>query len=110
MKGYCLHIEGTNTYYEITHAEILGDMFNIRRILNIMRAANSIRERTSGLVHGCKPVPSTKHHATCNQVNGKPFQETQTYLGNGGRVFDRENIHASQGPHAKGSGTCCRDS
>jgi len=42
MKGYCLRIEGTNTYYEITHAEILGDMFNIRRILNIMHAANGI--------------------------------------------------------------------
>ena len=41
MKGYCLTIEGTDVHYEITHAEILGDAFNIKRILNVMREARN---------------------------------------------------------------------
>ena len=40
MKGYCLHIEGTDVYYEVTHAEVLGDTFNIGRILGAMRDAS----------------------------------------------------------------------
>ena len=42
MKGYCLNIKGTDVYYEVTHAEVLGDMFNIRHILTLMRNAGKI--------------------------------------------------------------------
>ena len=41
MKGYSLHIKGTDVYYEITHAEVLGDTFNIGRILGVMRDASA---------------------------------------------------------------------
>jgi len=40
LRGYCLHIEGTDVYYEVTHAEVLGDMFNVARILGLMREAS----------------------------------------------------------------------
>jgi len=42
MRGYTLNIEGTGVYYEVTHAEVLGDVFNVGRVLNVMRAANNI--------------------------------------------------------------------
>ena len=42
MKGYSMHIEGTDIYHEITHAEVLGDSFNIARILGVMRETGSM--------------------------------------------------------------------
>ena len=43
MAGYCLNIEGTDVHYEVAHAEVLGDSFNIGRVLNIMCAAKDVK-------------------------------------------------------------------
>ena len=42
MKGYCLNIKGTDMYYEVMHAEVLGDMFNIGHILTLMHNTGKI--------------------------------------------------------------------
>ena len=36
LDGYCTHLEGTDIFYTIKHAEVLGDMFNPGRILDQM--------------------------------------------------------------------------
>jgi hypothetical protein len=47
MKGYCLHLEGTEANYEITHAEVLGDNLHIRRVLDVMRTTCSESQNTA---------------------------------------------------------------
>ena len=39
LGGYCLHLDETRVFYDLRHAEVLGDLFNPRIILNQMRAA-----------------------------------------------------------------------
>jgi hypothetical protein len=36
MDGYCIHLEGTDIFYEVKHAEVLGNAFNPKRILDQM--------------------------------------------------------------------------
>ena len=36
VDGYCIHLEGTDIFYSVKHAEVLGDAFNPKRILNQM--------------------------------------------------------------------------
>lgn len=45
MDRYCLNIAGTNVHYEVTHSKVLGNSFNIQRILNLMRTTNRIDPR-----------------------------------------------------------------
>ena len=42
MGGYCLNIDGTDIYNEITHDEVQGDGFNIGCILDLMHQARNI--------------------------------------------------------------------
>ena len=42
MTRYSLHIDKTDVYCEVTHAEVLGDMFNIGRVLEAMRGAGKM--------------------------------------------------------------------
>ena len=44
MDGYCLHLVGTDVFYGLTHAEVLGDAFNPKRILSQIHAARTIDE------------------------------------------------------------------
>jgi transposase InsO family protein len=44
LDGYCLNLTGTNVFYGLKHAEVLGAAFNPRRILNQMHVAVTIRE------------------------------------------------------------------
>ena len=44
FEGYGLHIEGTDVHYQVTHAEVLGDILHIGRILNAMRAVRELAE------------------------------------------------------------------
>ena len=46
MDGYCLHLAGTDVFYSLRHAEVLGDMFNPKRVLNQMRAAKSLNKES----------------------------------------------------------------
>jgi hypothetical protein len=36
MDGYCIHLEGTDVFYKVKHAKVLGDAFNPKRILDQM--------------------------------------------------------------------------
>ena len=36
LDGYCVHLEGTDIFYTIKHAEVLGDAFNPGRVLDQM--------------------------------------------------------------------------
>ena len=45
IDGYGLHIKGTDVFYEITHAEVLGDALHIGRIINVMRGVKEIDAR-----------------------------------------------------------------
>ena len=36
LDGYCFHLDGTDAFYGPRHAEVLGDTFNPRRVLNQM--------------------------------------------------------------------------
>ena len=44
LDGYCLHLDGTDVFYTIKHAEVLGDMFNPKRLLNQMRSVKLLSE------------------------------------------------------------------
>ena len=34
LDGYCLHLSGTDVFYTVKHAEVLGDTFNPKRVSN----------------------------------------------------------------------------
>ena len=56
FDGYCLKMEGTDVYYEITHAEVLGDALDIRRILRVMHEVVSTRvEDRSRIFRNARP-------------------------------------------------------
>lgn len=38
LDGYCLNLYGTDVFYDMKHSEVLGDVFNPKRVLNQMRA------------------------------------------------------------------------
>ena len=44
MSGYCIHLNGTDMFYDLKHVEVLGDTFNPGRVLNQMRMARSLKE------------------------------------------------------------------
>ena len=37
LDGYCLHSSGTDVFYTVKQAEVLGDTFNAKRVSNQMR-------------------------------------------------------------------------
>ena len=39
LSGYCICLDKTKVFYNLKHAEVLGDAFDPRRILNQMCAA-----------------------------------------------------------------------
>lgn len=45
MRGYCLHLDGTDAFYDLRHAEVLGNLFNPKRVLNQMRLAKKMNAR-----------------------------------------------------------------
>ena len=51
MDGYSLHLCGTNVFYRLKHAEVLGDMFNPKRVLSQMRAAVGRDERDRSSIY-----------------------------------------------------------
>ena len=44
LDGYCIHLDGTDIFYGLKHAEVLGDTLNPRRVLNQMRAATLVEK------------------------------------------------------------------
>jgi len=50
LDGYCLHLDGTDVFYNIKHAEVLGDTFNPRRVLNQMQKMMSVDEANRPLI------------------------------------------------------------
>ena len=38
LDGYCLHLYGTDVFYDIKHSEVLGEVLNPKRVPNQMRA------------------------------------------------------------------------
>ena len=44
LDGYCLHLSGTDVFYTVKQAEVLGDTFNAKRVSNRMRETRSLSE------------------------------------------------------------------
>ena len=42
LDGYCAHIEGTDVFYGIKHAKVLGEAFTPGRVLNQMLSTRDV--------------------------------------------------------------------
>ena len=73
MNGYSLHLNNTDVYYNLTHAEVLGDTFNPKCVLNQMRWLKTTEKEDRPSIfreHTLNRQQSIMLHATKMMVGG----------------------------------------
>ena len=56
LDGYCVHLQKADVTYGLKHAEVLGDAFNPRRVLNQMRAIKSLSKEDRPAIFRSTPL------------------------------------------------------
>jgi hypothetical protein len=84
LDGYCINLEGTDVYYEVTHPEIFGTAVSASRILCLMRSIRDVPKSERPCIYNNTTLnrrQSVMMHATrlmaCAAGKGKRTRRTE---------------------------------
>ena len=85
LDRYCTHIEGTDVFYSIKHAKVLGEVFRPGRVLNQMLSMRDVPfEDRPQIFQDMTLNRQTEYNDKCSQIDGWRIPSSQKCKEDGG--------------------------